>query len=314
MNIKKACLSFIPLLLAALLAGCACEHEWEPATCLTPRTCKLCSAVQGKVRAHSWGSTACNDPQPCIYCFTMEGMVLTHEWREDCRICIHCGKDERPADDRFMDKLTEGINARWSLKRYEDSSLTQEEWIACIRAEHDLLSPFQEESFQSTELGDAARAYIRCLTASLEAAQSFDPDTWDDVYTAKIFQEQCMALHRIDVLRPVTVAQEHEARLSYTLSQGEIVEKIYPLFDEILFLYISSAGESKKYETTLTNTTSLYFSQFVFEVDLYDEAGGWLGRVESSVRGWDPGEKLRFSFQTDIPFHSMKVGYARWEF
>ena len=314
MKSKKLWSAIVPLLLAVLLAGCACEHEWQPATCLAPRTCSRCNAVQGKIRSHVWGSTACNDPQPCIYCFTTEGMVLTHEWREDCRICIHCGKDERIPDERFMEKLTEGIDTRWSLKRYEDSTLTQEDWIACIGAEYDLLVPFLEETFRDPALGEAAREYIRCVTASMEAARSFDPETWDDVYTAKLFQEQCMALHRINVLRPVTVAEKHAARLEYTLNQGQVIEMIYPLFDEVLFLYIGGVAGQEKYETTLTNTTSLSFRKFTFEIDLFDEGGGWLATVESSVIGWDPGEKLRFSFQTDTPFHSMKVAFARWDF
>ena len=314
MKIKKLFTLLTAIVLMGLLAACACEHQWQPATCLAPRTCALCGVTQGKVRAHTWGSTACHDPRPCTVCGSAEGMVLTHEWREDCRICVHCGKDERIPDERFMEKLTEGIDTRWSLKKYEDSSLTQEEWIACIRAEYDLLIPFLDETFRDPALGAAARAYIHCVSASLEAAQDFDPKTWDDVYTAKLFQEQCMALHRIDVIRPVTASEKHAARLEYTLTQGEIVEMIHPLFDEILFLYIGSVGQQKKYETTLTNTTSLTFRKFTFEIDLLDEAGGWLGTVEASVTGWTPEEKLRFSFQTDIPFHSLKVAFARWDF
>lgn len=314
MNIKKLNLLTILLLLAALLAGCACEHEWQASTCLAPRTCIRCGETQGKVRAHDWGSTACNAPEPCTVCGTMEGMELTHEWREDCKICIHCGHDERPADDRFMDKLTEGINKRWSLYRYEDSTLTKEDWEKCIRAEYDLLIPFLEDKFQDKALGEAAEIYVRCVAASMEAVETFDPETWPDVYDSKIFQEQCMALYHIHQIRPVSAAEEHSPRLEYTLSQGEIVNMIHPFFDEILFLYVDGTKTEKKYETTLENTTTLNFRQFIFEIDLYDENGEILETVESSVNWWKPGAKQRFHFKTAVEFHSLKVRFARWEF
>ena len=314
MKTKKYYLLPILLLLTLLLSGCACEHEWQASTCLAPRTCTRCGVTEGKLRAHDYGSTACNDPKPCTVCGTMEGMELTHQWRQDCKICIHCGQDSRPADDRFMDKLTEGINKRWSLHRYEDSTLTKEDWTNCIRTEYDLLIPFLEEKFQDKALGEAAQTYVRCVAASMEAVESFDPVTWVDVYDSKIFQEQCMALYHINQVRPVTAAEEHAPRLEYTLNQGEIVNMIFPFFDEIMFLYVDGNNIVKKYETTLVNTTSLNFQKFIFEINLFDENGNILDTVESKVNSWRPGTRQRFNFQTDVEFHSLKVQFARWDF
>ena len=150
MQTKRNFSLLLLILLVTLLTGCTCEHEWQASTCLAPKTCIHCGETQGKVRAHDWGSTACNDPKPCTVCGTTEGIELTHTWRSDCKICIYCGQDERPADDRFMDKLSEGINTRWSMFWYEDSTLTKEDWKACIQAEHDQISPFLEENFHLT--------------------------------------------------------------------------------------------------------------------------------------------------------------------
>lgn len=315
MTVKTNRIFFLLCLVILLLSltGCSCEHEWQASTCLAPRTCIHCGETQGKVRSHNWGNTACNSPEPCTVCGTMDGMEFTHEWRDDCKICIHCGHDERPADDRFMDQLSEGINKRWSLYRYEDSTLTKEDWTNCIKAEYDLLIPFQKEKFQDKALGEAVQLYIRCIVASMEAAENFDPETWNDVYDSKIFQEQCMALYQINQIRPVSIAQEHAPRLEYTLNQGEIISMIFPFFDEILFLYVDGTKVSKKYETTLENTTSLNFKEFTFEIDLYDENGELLETVESSVNRWKPGSKLRFNFNTKVEFHSLKVRFARWE-
>ena len=301
-------------LIGLLLTGCSCEHEWQRSTCQAPRTCIKCGETEGKIRAHEWGNTACHTPEGCIICGTTEGMELTHEWQEDCKICVHCGHDARPADDRFMDKLSAGINKRWSLFWYEDSSLTKEDWTNCIAAEYDLLVPFLEEKFQDEKLEKAAQDYVRCVVASMEELKNFDPETWIDVYDSQIFQKQCMALHHINQIRPVSVAEEHSPRLEYVLNQGEIIEMIFPFFDEILFLYVDAFGTAKKYETTLENTTTLSFKKFIFEIDLYDENGNVLHSVESSVGNWKPGYRQRFNFKTDVEFHSLKVRFARWDF
>ena len=55
MKIKKLFTLLTAIVLMGLLAACACEHQWQPATCLAPRTCALCGVTQGKVRAHTWG-------------------------------------------------------------------------------------------------------------------------------------------------------------------------------------------------------------------------------------------------------------------
>lgn len=314
MTAKKLSLFLVLVILSALLTGCGCEHEWQDSTCLAPKICIHCGEMQGKVRSHDWESTACHDPKPCTVCGTMEGMELTHEWGPDSKICIHCGHDGRPADDRFMDALTEGINSRWSLHMYEDKSLTKEEWKNCIRTEYDLLIPFQEEKFQDKDLGDAAKEYVRCVSESMEAVESYDPETWFDIYDSQIFQEQCVALHHINQIRPVTAAEDHAPRLAYTLSQGEIVDMIFPIFDDILFLYVDGTEYSKKYETTLTNNTSLNFRKFTFEVDLYDEEGNVIDTVEASANYWGPGDRKRFNFNTKVEFSSMKVRFANWKF
>lgn len=311
---NKILLLLCMLILTLALAGCGCEHEWQTSTCLAPRTCIRCGETQGKVRAHDWGNTACHAPEPCTVCGTMEGMELTHTWREDCKICIYCGRDERPADDRFMEKLADGINTRWSLFWYEDESLTKEDWTQCIAAEYDLLIPFLDEEFQDAELGKAAHAYVQCVADSMNEVKNFDPETWYGVYDAKIFQKQCMALFHINRIRPVAVSEEHTPRFEYTLNQGETIEMIMPLFDEIMFLYVDSPGMAKKYETTLENTTTLTFKKFTFEIELYDESDNVVNTVEASVYQWKPGTKKRFNFTTNVEFDHLKVRFAQWDF
>ena len=39
-------------LLALMLSGCACKHEWKEATCTTPRTCTKCGETEGEPLGH----------------------------------------------------------------------------------------------------------------------------------------------------------------------------------------------------------------------------------------------------------------------
>lgn len=92
----KKKLIVIPLLLVllALLAGCACEHEWNAANCVNPQTCKLCKETQGEALGHTWKEATCTQPKTCAVCGASEGEVLAHTWQEaTCtspKMCILC--------------------------------------------------------------------------------------------------------------------------------------------------------------------------------------------------------------------------------
>ena len=66
-----------------------CEHEWEAATCLEPKTCKLCGITDGGISDHMWQEATCTQPRTCPDCGISEGKALGHkketksEWRID---------------------------------------------------------------------------------------------------------------------------------------------------------------------------------------------------------------------------------------
>ena len=43
---KRAMIMILVLALSVCLAACGCKHEWQEATCTTPKTCKLCHATE----------------------------------------------------------------------------------------------------------------------------------------------------------------------------------------------------------------------------------------------------------------------------
>ena len=99
---KKWFLLAITLTLAVtLLAGCACEHEWQGADCDTPKTCAKCGETDGAPLGHSWLAATCDTAKTCEICNVIEGAALGHNWQDaTCdkpKTCTGCNKTEGEA-------------------------------------------------------------------------------------------------------------------------------------------------------------------------------------------------------------------------
>lgn len=315
-----------PVVLAAmLLTGCGCQHEWQKATCLAPRTCIHCGETEGKTRSHEWGNTACHAPEGCIVCGTLEGIELTHEWQENCKICVHCGYDGRPAEDRFPDQLAAGLEDRWTMEAAlqeqeanpdEETTATmrsREDWESLFAAEYSRLAPFKEEKFQDEAMEAAALRYIESIEASMDALEHFGTDQWEDEYLNGAYWEQANALFLVHSLKPVSVAEEYQETLTEMLTNGEIINMVRPLLDQVLFLDVGTSNAGKKYETTLKNTTSLTFEWFSLDVNLLDDTGKIVATETSKVITWKPDQRKRFHFTTDLEIAGIEVAFANWK-
>ena len=321
---RKALIVTVFLVLFGLaLSGCTndletyfCRHDWEKSTCLAPRTCKLCGLTEGKVRSHEWGNTDCSDVRGCVVCGTTEGLEITHQWQEDRRVCKNCGLDQRPADDRFMESLSAGMEARWQLMDVVEAQKgavpTKEEWAQYFDAEYSQIEKFRDETFEDEALGTAAKRYIGSIEMSMEALEHFGTDAWEDAYHNGAYHEQMVSLFRIHAIRPVEVAEERLKKLNYMLIVGEAIDMAYPLIEQELFLLVQNSKGVKKYETTIRNTSSVTYEWFLFEVDLLDEDGKVIATETAKVYWWKPDEKVRFNFLTGKDFSAMDVRVAHW--
>ena len=322
--LKSVVVTVLAVLLGASLTGCKtelstvfCNHDWARSTCLAPRTCKRCGLTEGKIRSHEWGNTDCSVQEGCIVCGTTEGMELTHQWMEDQRVCKNCGLDERPADDRFMDSLEAGMEARWQLKDVfeaeKNAVLTKEQWAQYFDAEYNCIAAFRDETFQDEILGAAAKRYVASIEASIASLEQFGTEEWEEIYYSGAYNEQMAALFQIHSVRPVEVAEERLEDLEYMLIIGEVIDMAYPLIDQVMFLNVRNDDNLHTYETTIRNTTSLTYEWFQLEVDLLDENGEVLDTEIARVSWWDPNERLRFTFVTRFDFSAMDVRVAQWE-
>ncbi len=75
---KKIILGFIMLFIMALISGCCLIHDWEGATCTTPRTCNRCGETEGEASGHVWYEATCTNPRKCSICGETEGEALGH--------------------------------------------------------------------------------------------------------------------------------------------------------------------------------------------------------------------------------------------
>lgn len=74
-----SCLCIAALLLT-LLAGCGHEHEWQEATCTSPRTCTVCGRTEGEPLGHKMSKPNYQSPATCSVCGYTEGEPLTADF------------------------------------------------------------------------------------------------------------------------------------------------------------------------------------------------------------------------------------------
>lgn len=73
-----------------------CIHSWAEATCVLPKTCRICGATEGDALGHNWNRATCTEPETCTRCGETKGSPLGHEWQDaTCELskrCKRCGE------------------------------------------------------------------------------------------------------------------------------------------------------------------------------------------------------------------------------
>jgi len=98
------------VLLAVMLSVISCghEHEWEEATCTSPKKCISCGTTEGVALEHSYLLATCTKPKTCSVCNSTEGNALGHTYsKATCTIaktCSVCKATEGSALGHNFDK------------------------------------------------------------------------------------------------------------------------------------------------------------------------------------------------------------------
>lgn len=107
------------------------KHNWESATCNSPKYCSICNSKKGKPIEHLWKEADCINPKVCLYCKKTEGEPLEHT--VNIGYCNRCNK--------FVNK-------------YDIEFTVIKESISCLEKSYDKISEFFSKSsnFTTTEL------------------------------------------------------------------------------------------------------------------------------------------------------------------
>ena len=95
------CLNPKTCLLCGATEGEAIAHSWQSATCLAPKTCSACGVTEGEPGEHLWNTATCKVPQTCTICDYSDGQLGDHNWQNaSCsspKTCTVCGMTEGEA-------------------------------------------------------------------------------------------------------------------------------------------------------------------------------------------------------------------------
>ncbi len=113
-------------------AAPTCEHEWTEATCTTPKTCKKCSATEGKPLGHNFADATCESPKTCTLCSVEEGDALGHTWTdatcETPKTCTVCSAEEGSALGHTWTEATCGTSRKCTVCSADDGNILQHDW------------------------------------------------------------------------------------------------------------------------------------------------------------------------------------------
>ena len=96
---KILCLISVFMLIVVLafsLSSCECNHEWQEATCTTPRTCTKCGETIGTTLYHNYERVGCDEYLRCKDCGTDSTYSKSyHSYVGNCEeigACFYCGE------------------------------------------------------------------------------------------------------------------------------------------------------------------------------------------------------------------------------
>lgn len=91
-KISRGCAIMLILVMLFSLSACGCKHEWEEATCTSPKTCLLCGETEGEALEHEFTEATCIRPEFCMLCGEERGERLGHSYSDG--YCIVCSEKD----------------------------------------------------------------------------------------------------------------------------------------------------------------------------------------------------------------------------
>lgn len=254
-----ALLLITAITISVLLSGCGHEHQWQEATCTSPRTCSTCDETEGKALGHDWLAADCETPKTCKVCGEVTGEALGHkvtDWEtlqeSSCSTpgsaqgkCQVCGQTVTEARN-----LLDHTPGEWSVTKEATALSAGERSQLCAVCG----AVVETEPFTLTE--EEIRENYKANCASYSYAEiSRNPGEYDGrqaKFTGEVIQVQqqkvadrLLYVLRVDVTK---VRWGYDDTVYVTYSTSESDARI--LEDDIITMYGTLTGE-KTYETVM---------------------------------------------------------------
>lgn len=69
---KLISILLLAVMMVSLLTGCCLSHNWQEATCTTPKVCEKCGKAEGDALGHNWKDVNFFGRKECINCGEMD--------------------------------------------------------------------------------------------------------------------------------------------------------------------------------------------------------------------------------------------------
>lgn len=236
---KKVGIGVVIIVVASILYV-SLYHDWAPATCTEPQTCKICGKTQGDPLGHDYEDASCTKPKTCKRCGSTDGAALGHKVPDDAWVvdvrptctsegsehgnCKRCGEQQTKSIPKAAHTEGEPQVTKEATVDSSGNAVAGEKTVYCtvcgavIRTEKYTLSPEEiEDQFKNS-----------CESPSYEDVAR-NPDDWKGkkaAFKGKVIQ----------------VMQDGN---SYTL-RVNVTEGRYGIWDDtILVSYKAASGSAR---------------------------------------------------------------------
>ena len=133
---KKVGIYVVLCITAIMLVGCGHTHNWQEATCVSPKTCSDCGEAEGQPLGHTWTDATCTQPKTCSVCQITEGEAFGHVWQdatcEKPKECKVCGETEgQPLGHTWTDATCTNAKVCSVCNKTEGQPLGHEAQVTC---------------------------------------------------------------------------------------------------------------------------------------------------------------------------------------
>lgn len=148
-HLTKAIAVIFIMIFLFTFSACGCEHQWENATCLTPKTCSLCGETEGELAEHIYSKATCTTPKICEICKKSEGEPIGHNFTD-----ATCTSPKKCTTCSFTEG--EALGHIWKPATYEKPSTC----YVCGATTGEKLTPPSQWGFYNLEEMDNALIQI----------------------------------------------------------------------------------------------------------------------------------------------------------